>query len=220
MSYLYVFVDESGNYDFSANGTSHWVLTSLMCTDVTQGVTDLYDLKHRLIDAGIDLEYFHASEDRQVVRDQVFSILAGLGGIRVDSVVVQKCMAAPSIQPLRHFYPMMVENLLKYAFDPRGWNVKEYEKVLVFLDQASKRKKERETLVKALKTGLKSHLGGVPYKICMHRSASHPQLQMVDYFSWAIYQRWERNEQRPYSQVSHHIESQFDIFRYGNKKWY
>ena len=30
MSYLYVFVDESGNYDFSANGTSHWVLTSLM----------------------------------------------------------------------------------------------------------------------------------------------------------------------------------------------
>ena len=78
MAYLYVFIDESGNYDFSPTGTRHWVLTSAMTDDVHPGVVDLYDLKHKLIDQGTNLEYFHAAEDRQAVRDEVFGIIKQL----------------------------------------------------------------------------------------------------------------------------------------------
>ena len=58
MAYLYVLIDESGNYAFSSKGTSYLVLTSLMTTDVSLGVMELYELKHRLIDLGADIEIF------------------------------------------------------------------------------------------------------------------------------------------------------------------
>ena len=46
--------------------------------------------KPKLIDLGTNLEYFHAAEDRQAVRNEVFEIIHNLDNIRADSVVVEK----------------------------------------------------------------------------------------------------------------------------------
>ena len=86
MAYCYIFIDESGNYDFSPTGTNNWVLTSLITEDVHPGLLELYDLKHELIDLVTDIEYFHAAEDRQVVRNKVFEIIRNLPNLRVDSL--------------------------------------------------------------------------------------------------------------------------------------
>ncbi|HUW95412.1 MAG TPA: DUF3800 domain-containing protein [Anaerolineae bacterium] len=220
MAYLYVFVDEGGNYDFSKKGTAYWVLTCLLATDINPGVMELYVLKHRLIDLGTDLECFHASEDRQAVRNEVFGILAKADHIRIDSVVVGKRKTAPSIRPLNQFYPMMVEKLLQYPFDPRGLDITAFDKVLIFADRATATKREQKILKKALKAHLKPHLRGVPYEICMHASMSHPYLQLVDYANWAIYVKWERNETRPYDCIKHLVKSEFPIFAQGTINWY
>lgn len=220
MSYLYAFIDESGNYDFSSKGTKHWVATSLLAESIDQGVLDLYHLKHQLIDLGTDLEKFHASEDRQAVRDMVFPIIGALNDVRVDSVIVEKRKAAPSIRALHRFYPMMLENLLKYPFDPRGIDVSRFDKVFIFLDRATARASEREALKKAVKIYLARHLRGVPYVLCMHNSGTHSYLQFVDYLSWAIYVKWERGEDRPYQTIQHLIQSEFPIFRHGFAVWY
>jgi len=220
MAYLYVFVDESGNYDFSESGTEYWAITSLITTNITQAATELYELKHRMIDHGIDIESFHASEDRQEVRDQVFSIIANLRSAWIDSVIVEKRKTAPAIQPLAKFYPMMVKYLLRYPFDPLGLDVSQYERVLVFLDRAPATRKIRETLKKAIKTSLKPYCAGLPYTICMHASMSHPFLQIVDYCSWAIYVKWERGDNRPYQAIQHLVRSEFPIFAHGCTDWY
>ena len=115
---------------------------------------------------------------------------------------------------------MMIENLLKYPFHPRGIDVSHFDKVFIFLDRESTRRNEREALIKGVKRYLAGYLGKVPYVICMHRSASHPYLQIVDYFSWAIYVKWERIEMRPYNLISHLINSEFPIFQYGFIDWY
>ena len=177
MAYLYVFVDVSGNYDFSNRGTKCIVLTSLLCTDIGPGALELYNLRHNLIDQGIDMEYFHASEDRQVVRDQVFEIISCLNHIRIDSVIVEKRKTGPSLQPLKRFYPLMIENLLKYPFDSRGIDASSFDKVFIFMDRESSKKTEREALRKAIKLSLARYLNNVPYVICMHHSATHPYLQ-------------------------------------------
>jgi hypothetical protein len=220
MDYLYVFVDVSGNYDFSIKGTKYLVLTSVLTTDINPGTLELYKLKHELIDQGTDIEYFHAAEDRQAVRNRVFEILSSLDHLGIDSVIVEKRKAAPTIRPLRRFYPMMIENLLKYPFHPRGIDVKHFDKVLIFLDRESARWSEREALKKGVKLYLAHHVVGVPYVICMHHSASHPYLQIVDYLSWAIYVKWERGEVRPYKEVKHLIFSEFLIFEHGFIDWY
>lgn len=220
LPYLYVFIDESGNYDFSRTGTKYWVVTSLLTTDVTQALVRLCDLKHQIIDLGTDIEKFHASEDRQAVRDMVFPVIEGLQNVRVDSVIVEKRKAASSIRPLGRFYPMMIENLLKYPFDPRGIDVSQFSKVFIFMDRASARASEKEALKKAVKIYLARHLKGVPYVICMHDSASHHCLQIVDYLCWAIYVKCERGEARPYEAICHLIKSEFPIFRFGTTDWY
>lgn len=219
-NYLYVFVDVSGNYDFSMTGTKYIVLTSVMCTNICPGILELYKLKHDMIDRGVDIEYFHASEDRQVVRDRVFNIITGLTNLRIDSVIVEKRKTSPQIRPLKIFYPKMIEYLLKYPFDPQGIDVSNFDKVFIFMDRESSRGSERDALIKAIKTSLARHLGKVPYVICMHSSISHHYLQMVDYCSWAIYVKHEKNECRPYNKVRGLVSSEFLIFEDGNTQWY
>ncbi len=221
MNYLYVFIDVSGNYDFSIKGTKYLVLTSLICTDVNPGVLELHTLKHKIIDSGIDLEYFHASEDRQTVRDGVFDIISHLNHIRIDSLIVDKSKTAPSLRPPKRFYPTMVENLLKkYPFDPRGIDVSRFDKVFIFVDRESSRANERDAIIKAMKLSLARHLVNVPYVICMHPSISHPYLQIVDYCSWAIYVKNEKDERRPYNKISELVTSEFHIFASGGIQWY
>jgi hypothetical protein len=215
-----VFIDVSGNYDFSNTGTQYLVLTSLLCTDIKLGVLELYELKHDLIDQGLDIAYFHAAEDKQIIRDRVFDIIARLSHLRIDSVVVEKRKTGPSLRPQRRFYPLMIENLLKYPFDPRGKDVSQFEKVFIFMDRESSRVIETEALKKAVKLSLARHLRGVPYVICMHSSATHPYLQLVDYCSWAIYVKWERGEYRPYRKIEGLICSEFPIFASGLLTWY
>lgn len=220
MNYLYVFIDVSGNYDFSNTGTKYLVLTSLLCTDIAPGTLELYALKHDLINEGVDIEYFHATKDRPGVRDRVFDVISGLNHLRIDSVVVEKRKTGPSLRPFKRFYPMMIENLLKYPFDPRGIDVKRFDKVFIFMDRESSRASEREALKLAVKRALAGYLGGVPYVICMHFSGTHPYLQMADYCSWALYVKWDRGEIRPYQKLKRSICSEFPIFEGGTIVWY
>ena len=217
MAYLYVFIDESGNYVFSNRGTNYLVLTSLITTDMTQCVMELYGLKHRLIDLGTDIEYFHASEDRQAVRDEVFKIIGNLDSAkcRADTLIVRKRRTNAKLQRMSRFYPQMIGDLLKYPFNARGLDAQQFDKVFIFLDRASAKQSEREVIKKAVKLYIARHLGKVPYVICMHQSCSHPYLQIVDYVSWAIFVKWERNELRPYQKIQHLIKSEFDIFKDG-----
>ena len=220
MAYLYVFIDESGNYDFSTRGTEYWILTSVITEDVHPGILELYDLKHKLIDLGTDVEYFHASEDRQAVRNEVFGIIKTLSNIRVDSLIVEKRKAGPSIRPINKLYPMMVEQLLKYPFNAPGIDIQTYEKVFFFFDRAASTKKQQQILIASVKYYLAKHLKGIDYHIAMHSSSSHHYLQIVDYLSWAVYEKWERQEYRPYQEISHLLKSEFQIFQHGTTTWY
>lgn len=219
MGYCYVFIDESGNYDFSPSGTKTWVLTSVITEDIHPGVGELYDLKHKLIDLGTNLEYFHEAVDRQAVRDEVFQVIKGLSNIRVDSLIVEKRKTAPTVRPLNRFYPEMVEHLLQYPFDSRGIDIGKYDKVIFFFGRVSAQKKQQQALVAGVKKYLSRHLKGKPYEICMHSSASHHYLQIVDYLSWAIYVKWERGELRPYNEIRQLVKSEFPIFQRGHTVW-
>lgn len=115
---------------------------------------------------------------------------------------------------------MMIENLLKYPLDPRGIDVRRFNKVFMFLDRESARRNEREALTKAVKVYLSRHIGKVPYVICMHPSGTHPYLQIVDYISWAIYRKWESGEDSSYRRIQHLVRSEFPIFASGYMVWY
>ena len=84
-NYLYLFLDEGGNFDFSVSGTKYFTITSVSKIRPFESYMPLINLKHNLIESGLDLEYFHASEDRQTIREKVFKIInKNLDKIRID----------------------------------------------------------------------------------------------------------------------------------------
>jgi hypothetical protein len=63
----YIFLDEAGNLGFSSSGTRLFVLGALMMGRPSRLYADLAHLKYELIEQGINIEYFHAAEDSQIV---------------------------------------------------------------------------------------------------------------------------------------------------------
>ncbi|HTE84593.1 MAG TPA: DUF3800 domain-containing protein [Dehalococcoidia bacterium] len=213
MTGLYVFVDEAGEFNFSPNGSRHFVLTALSAFDIEPCVAELYALKHRLIRDGHEVEYFHASEDRQVVRDGVFSILHECSHVRVDAIIADKPRANPSIYPPEIFYLKTFQPPLRYVLRQR--RAAQADRIVVFTDTLPVNRK-REAVLKGLKENIRNEAGKKPFSILSHQSRSHPYLQLADYCSWAIYVKWERGELRPFERIQHLVKSEFEIFNRGD----
>ena len=217
--YLYVFLDEAGDFNFSLTGTKFFTFTTITKTRPFPWDTPLISLKYDLIEVGLDIEYFHAAEDRQAVRDKVFTIIGNnLGNLRIDSLVIEKRKTGPALQVLEKFYPRMIGYLLRYVLDPK--NLKDFSEVIVITDSIPVSRK-REAVEKAVKQTLSKMLPtGTKYRVLHHASKSCVGLQIADYCNWAIFRKLERQDLRSYELIRSGIRSEFDIFRPGMKYYY
>jgi hypothetical protein len=217
---LYVFLDEAGNFDFSGRGSSFFTLSAYTRARPFPIIANLLDLKHDLWEQGLDLEYFHASEDRQLVRDQVFSTLStDLSQGSLDTVIVEKRKTHPVLQkdPGR-FYTTIFSILLRYVLEGRKDGV---NNIMIVCDTVPVSRRRR-----AIEKGIKSNLAawaarhGNRYSILFCASKSEPNLQVADYLNWAVFRRWERKDDRSYKIISSCIRSEFDVFRTGSTYFY
>lgn len=215
---IYIFLDEGGNFDFSTRGTKFFTLTSVLKRRPFNIYGQLTELRFDLIENGLDIEYFHAAEDKQLVRDRVFEVIkANVDRLQVDSVVVEKRKTGPALQPPEKFYPRMLGYLLRYVVERiRG----DYSELIVITDVIPVEKK-RKAIEKAVKQTLSSMLPArITYRVLHHASKSSSSLQVADYFNWAIFRAWERSDRRSLDLVAEMVRSQFDIFRSGTRYYY
>lgn len=77
---VYLFFDESGNLDFSPNGSRYFIFGALTTRTPAAFSRQLSELRYGLLDRGVELEAFHAAEDRQAVRDEVFRLITSIVG--------------------------------------------------------------------------------------------------------------------------------------------
>jgi hypothetical protein len=207
---LYIFIDEAGNFDFSANGTKYFCLSAVSCVRPF-----LWDL----LEEDFNLDRFHASEDKQKIRDRVFQVIGEhIKRIRIDSLIVEKRKTQLHLQKIENFFPLMMGYLLKYVWEKCGGAG--YKNIVVITDRIPVKKKRRaiekaikQTLAKVLPTGGR-------YYIYHHESASCFSLQVADYCNWAIYKKWEGQDLRSYCIIESGIKSEFDIFKTGTEHFY
>jgi hypothetical protein len=221
---LYLFVDESGNFDFTPSGTRYFILTVLSTVNPFDIGSPFLKLRYDLLPnyaCGSSMEeqgFFHASEDTQEVRNNVFSILSQISHpMRVDSVIAQKNKANPKFyrQPLE-FYKVLGEVLLKYSFNRAEWQ--DYEHVVVVFSSLFDKKK-RGILKQAFKSLIKQY-AKVTFALYFHNSKFDLCNQATDYFGWAIYRKWESGDERSYGLVRDLIKSEFPIFNKGMSEYY
>src|SRR3989338_5723952 len=141
---LFIFIDESGNFDFTPTGTKYFVLTAASTLKPLESRDELlhkvYELKYAGWNIGQKDYYFHATEDKQEVRDWVFGAIKKLDEIEIDAILAQKNKTNPTLyieqEPFtgkpdkdgwsevklktihseEHFYDKISQMLLQYIF--------------------------------------------------------------------------------------------------------
>jgi hypothetical protein len=234
---LYIFIDESGNFDFSPNGTKHFVLTSVATVCPSEKREPFIDLKYQLLknkDSGV-ADFFHATEDRQMVRDRVFDQILKTENFDVDAIVVQKNKAHPTllqktevvrakdgktfqktVKTEEVFYHHVSDALLKHTFKNYA-QTDGIDKVVVILGSLFTKAKQ-EYVLKSLKQYLKENFGK-PFFIYFHPVQSDLNCQIADYCGWAIFVSRERGETRPLELIRNKVKSMVDIFQ-ADEKYY
>lgn len=216
----YLFLDESGNSDFSVNGTRYFILTSVCIQRPFPWVSSLDSFKYDCLENGLDIERFHCTTDKWWVRNKVFDIIGNcLSFLRIDSLIVEKPKTGCALQKDIRFYPEMMGYLLKYVL--------KYEKSDdIIISDRIPMKRKRSAIEKGVQNALATMLPLVTkYRILHHESRSHYGLQVADYCCWAIYQKWARGDMTCYDRIRGAMRSEFDIFRlgttyhYGHELW-
>ena len=214
-----MFLDESGNLDFSVSGTEYFVLTCVGMTRPFLIASQLDSYKYDCVEWGLEPERFHCVEDNRHVRGRVFNIIAGhLNELRVDCLVVEKRKTAPALRDDRRFYPDMLGYLLRDViakFSGQG-----VDEVIIITDTIPLQRR-RQAIQRAVKVALARELPRRPtYRILHHDSRSHYGLQVADYCSWAIFRKYERGELEYFRGIEPAISGETEIFRSESRLYY
>ena len=103
----YVYGDESGNFDFSdQEGASRYFILTTVVVASHAIEADLMDLRRQLAWEGEPLASgFHATNDKQRVRDRVFAVL-GRHDFRVDATILEKRKTDPGRRSQPRLYSL------------------------------------------------------------------------------------------------------------------
>ena len=228
---LFVFLDESGNLDFSPNGTSYWSLTALCTFDPVMGRDAFTRLIYDLAAEGSGIEYFHATEDRQIVRDRVFGTILQLhDGFEIHSILAEKRKAHPSlyrrfvlrkgrrvpVADQTEFYKLVCRTLLKFIVNRPAYKVA--DQFVIVLSSLFTQDKHSQ-IEGALKAALRA-LVDKKFHIYFRQNKTDINCQLTDYCGWAVTIAWERKEFRALELIRSRVKSQFDLFSRGSDFFY
>lgn len=205
-----VFVDESGNLDFSSDGTKYFILGSVTMESCDIGA-ELLDLRRHFATKGQDLPTgFHAAEDKQAVRNEVFKIIAR-HDFRFDATIFEKAKAYPRIrQTPVDFYNFAWYFHLKHLMPIIG-----RDRGHVFVAAATINLKwKREQAIAAISTAVRTTIEATPFSTVAWDCGSDPCLQAADDCCWALQRKLVKNDDRSDGLIEEKIKSQHDLFRW------
>jgi hypothetical protein len=210
---VFAFLDEAGEYVFHAKSGAYLVYTGVITAIPTLFSREFAELKYELLAQGHCVERFHASEDKQFVRDRVFALLSASKDFAIHSIVVRKNRINPSMY--KHgVYSVAYRTMLRYLVGGGG-----VDQAHIIVDTVPD-KQQQTALQKTLRQKAEQAMGQIPFSINHHSSASHAMLQVADYCAWAIHKRWQSGDSRSYDLISGKVENEFDLYRKGERIYY
>lgn len=130
----------------------------------------LQSLKYRFLSenhGGQDFQHFHASEDRQFVRDAVVTELENLKSVSVDWIWAEKRLTPADFRKRERFYSLLGLAISRHLLV--RWKEGPYEKIVIVFDKALT-KKEQDAFYAEVKPQLKAVKK--PYAIYFHETVS------------------------------------------------
>jgi len=216
MPRLHVFSDETGDFHFvrAAHASKYFIICTVSMDSCAVG-TDLLDLRRELLFKKAPVkESFHASEDKQVIRDAVFSVI-GNSNIEVQAEILEKSKANPKLQNSNAaFYKHGWQFHFKYSAPKmfRG-----HEEALITVAKIHTHR-EQAAFNSAVNDVVQQTLPRTAWNTHFCFAASDPCLQVADYCAWAFNKKWETGgrELRPYNLIRRKITHEADMWEHGS----
>lgn len=162
-------------------------------------------------------EEFHATEDKNEVRAEVYDFIASNKTIRADATLLEKSKAMPHIRSSQQaFY----KYAWFYHFKHVGPKLLQDKTEAMITAAALGTKKGQAVYTSAVNDVMQQTVQSQQWKTFFPRSVADPCLQIADYFAWAIQRKWERGETAWYEKISDQINSEYDLWRTGTKHYY
>lgn len=221
MASHFLFADEAGCFEFARkpNVSRYFILATVSLKDC--GVGDaLVALRRKLVFEGQPLgDYFHASTDKQAVRDEVFKVLCK-HDFKVQATIMEKSKAQPQVTVSRaRFYKYGWFYHMRYGASK---TIPTDAKLMV-VAAALGIKKERASFERAVSDVMRQILPKVEHKSNFCPAAADPCLQVADYCAWAIQRKWESPDQRDvrsFNLIKDRIGYEYDLWARGTKHHY
>ena len=224
---IFIFIDESGNFEFSLKGSRFYIFTALITHFPNKYVEAMNHLRLDILCGNLlpklGSEYlennlskhFHASEDRQPVRDLFFDLRCQMDDFYINSVVVRKNRTNHTLRDPHKFYPKFLGSLMTYIF-----KVYQSTNLCIFVAGTAVNDRKKQ-FIKTIKVEIVKRNPGIPYRIYFPSTSSQCYLQVVDYINWAIFKKWEEGDFRSYDLIKRFLQApERDIFRYGDMDYY
>lgn len=218
-SILYLYFDEGGNFDFSPTGSAYFAMTCVAMRRPFGAHAALLELKYDCLERELSIGRFHAAEDKQAVRDRVFAaICAYLSDYHVYTVLIGKNKTNPTLRSDREIYTRVFTWLVKYVCPREVTSTTDH---VVAVTDALPVSKKKEAVRQALKSNLKQRMpSGCPYSLHHLESKCDLNLQIADYFNWAVGRKWELGDERSYRLIKSAILGERDLFASGTTTYY
>lgn len=204
---LFVFIDESGNFDFSPSGTRFFVMAAVVALAPLDSAAEMQAVRYRLLADGLDLTGFHASEDRQTTRDAVFEAFTRISTVRSHVIYGHKQQVKAHQRTDAALHSLFGHALMQFALS--AYSATEYRQVVVIFDQALTRRKQgvfKATVIPPLKELAK------PFHVYFQPMQAHANGQIADYIAWSKFVQLERDEHRPWMALRKSLQpTAFDI---------
>lgn len=226
----YIFVDESGDMDFSQKGSKYYLFNFLVKKRPFKLHEYISNYRYELLeknldphlDSRINIEYFHANNDNKHIKNEMFNIISTFDkeSVKVYSYLLEKEKVHPDKRKSKELF--YIDNLI-YSIGMLLEKLNLDTNFVIITDNlpVERNKKKQE---KALKLGvhnyIKEHNLNLRYDIFHHSSASSVNLQIIDYIGWAINRKYEHNDHMYYKKISKYILSEDLVTKDRKKKYY
>ena len=217
MERLHIFADEAGDFEFSRKrNVSRYFILCTVAMDSCHVAEDLLNLRRQLAWDRFNLgDYFHATVDKQRVRDEVFNLITN-HDFTVQATIMEKSKAQIQVRTSRaRFYQYGWLYHFRHGTKPLLNGIPE----LMIMTASIGTKKERASFASAVEDAMSQTINA-NYRTDFCPASADPCLQIADYCAWALQRKWERNDLRSYNLISDRITYEYDLWSRGDKHHY
>lgn len=206
----YIFLDESGDLGFKKTSSKWFLFTIAIVPEqrtlerVVKKIWRPLKKKHKKLG---ELHAYHADD---TTRTRMLRKLAELEELKVLCVVLNKEKVYVDLQNQKNYLYNYTANILLDRLHTSGV-LSDGEPIELFIDRKDTKKMLRKNFIDYLSQAMSDRRGG-SFSVTLHASHENKSLQAVDFISWALFRKYERNDYQFYEMIKNKITDEQLLF--------